>query len=72
MTIGTDRWILRPFNGVFFTVFALFILLLTAASLLLRGKSERLRVNVLTVACIVTLIGFFIYKYRLSFEVMAV
>ena len=66
MTIGTERWILRPFNGVFFAVFALFVLLLAAASLWLRGKSERLRVNVLTGACLVTLAGFFVDKYYLS------
>ena len=68
VSFESERWILRPFNGVFFTVFALFLLLLIGASLLLRGKSERTRVNVLTGACLVTLVGFFVYKYRLSFD----
>ena len=68
MSAGTEQWILRPFNGVFFAVFAGFLLLLTAASLLLRGKSERVRINVLTGACLVTLAGFFVYKYYLSID----
>ena len=34
-------WIMHPFNGVFFACFALFLLLLVLAGVLLRGRSER-------------------------------
>ncbi len=68
MNNTAEKWILEPFNGVFFTLFALFLLLLIVSSLWLRGKPERTRVNVLTGACVLTLIGFFTYKYRLSFD----
>ena len=59
-------WILRPFNTLFILVFAFFILLLVAASMLLRGKSERTKSRVLIGACIVTLIGFIAYKFFLG------
>ena len=59
-------WIMRPFNPLFILVFAGFIVLLTVASLLLRNKSRSTKETVLVVACILTLIGYFIYKYRLS------
>ena len=36
-----DFWIMRPFNALFWAVFAAFALLLAAACLLLRGKSEK-------------------------------
>ena len=65
--VGVETmWIMRPFNGLFWAACALFALLLTAASLLLRGKSEKTRVTVLLTACALTLVGFFFYKYALS------
>ena len=63
-----DFWILRPFNALFFGVFAAFLLLLAIASLLLKGKSEKTRQAVLVTACVITLIGFFCYKYALSLD----
>ena len=60
--------IMRPFNGTFFLCFAVFAALLAAASILLRGKSERTRQIVLVTACIVTFVGFFLYKYSLSVD----
>ena len=63
-----DFWIMRPFNTLFLVVFAAFILLLVAASILLRGKSERTRRTVLVAACAVTFVGYFIYKYMLSLD----
>ena len=57
---------MRPFNTLFFLVFAVFILLLIAASILLRKKSERTRELVLITACVVTMIGFILYKVSLS------
>ncbi|MBR6114405.1 MAG: YwaF family protein [Oscillospiraceae bacterium] len=61
-------WIMRPFSPLFYTVFAVFILILTASSLLLRKSSETKRRAVLVGACLVTLVGFFIYKYFLSLD----
>ncbi len=65
---ATESWIIRPFNTVFLATFAAFLLLLIVASLLLRGKSEKVRSGVLVGACCVTLIGFFFYKYFLSID----
>ena len=62
----TDFWIMRPFNAVFFSSFAVFLFLLIAASILLRRKSERTKDIVLITACIITLIGFVLYKFFLS------
>ena len=59
-------WILRPFNPVYLCTFAFFIALLVVSSLLLRDKSEKTRRVVLCIACIVTAIGFFFYKFFLS------
>lgn len=59
-------WIMRPFNTLFILIFAFFIILLIAASILLRNKSQRAKETVLVVACLVTLVGYFIYKYLLS------
>ena len=64
----TEFWVIRPFNAVFCGVFAAFLILLTAASLLLRGKSDRTKRTVITAACAVTLLGFCVYKYFLSVD----
>ena len=61
-------WIIRPFNGVFCACFALFLLLLALAGVMLRGKSERTKKAVLVTACVLTLLGFFVYKYFLSID----
>ena len=68
MALADDFWILRPFNTLFWLVLGFFLLLLAVASLLLRGKSEKTKQTVLVTACIVTLIGFFFYKYSLSLD----
>ncbi len=68
MTANADFWIMHPFNTLFCLCFAAFILLLVIASLLLRGKSERTRQTVLVAACMVTLVGYFIYKHLLSLD----
>ena len=64
----SDFWIMEPFSPAFFLCFAVFLLVLIVASLLLRGKSERARQITLTVACAVTLLGFIAYKYALSVD----
>ena len=61
-------WIIKPFNTVFCVCLAVFILILILASLGLRNKSARTRQIVLIAACVVTLVGFFVYKYFLSID----
>ena len=68
MSPASEFWIIRPFNALFCAVFAAFLLLLTAASLVLRRKEDRTRRLVLSAACLVTFIGFFAYKYFLSID----
>ena len=63
-----DSWIIRPFNAVFCSAFAVSILLLAAASLALRKKSEQTRRRALILFSFVTLIGFFVYKGFLSVD----
>lgn len=62
----SDFWIMRPFNRLFFSSFAAFLLLLFVASVLLHRKSERTKDIVLITACVITLIGFIFYKAYLS------
>lgn len=64
----TDFWIYRPFGPLFFLIFGVATLILIAASILLRKKSERTRALVLAWTCWVTLIGFAAYKYALSVD----
>ena len=66
MRTNSGFWIMKPLNPCFLAVSAFFLLLLIVASLLLRGKSEGTKSAVLVTACIVTLIGFVIYKFFLS------
>ena len=66
--MDADFWVLRPFNTIFNIVFAGFLLILIIASLLVRNKSERTKQIVLVSACILTLIGFIVYKYYLSID----
>lgn len=61
-------WTVRPFNPTFCAVFAAFLALLAAASLLVKGKRVRTKKIVLVCACLVTLAGFFVYKYALSLD----
>ena len=66
--MSADRWVMRPFNPLFCAVFAAFILALVAASLLVRGKDERVKGRVLVCASLLTLVGFFVYKGFLSVD----
>ena len=59
---------MRPFSPLFFALTALFLALLVVGSLLLRGKSERVKALVLACACWVTLLGFIAYKYFISID----
>ncbi len=60
--------VITPVNGVFIGTFAAFIALLVIASVLLKGKSEKAKKTVLISTCVVTLVGFIVYKYFLSID----
>lgn len=64
----SEFWVIRPFSPVFFLVTALFLLLLIAASLLLRGKSDQTKALVISCACWAALVGFVFYKQALSVD----
>lgn len=61
-----DFWYFKTFNPLFFAVFAAFLALLVVASILLNKRSDKAKRIVLGVACLVTLVGYFVYKYLLS------
>ena len=65
---ATSFWIIRPFNPLFCIVSAAFLAVLVVAGLLLRGRSDRAKRTVIVVACLLTLVGFFVYKYFLSID----
>lgn len=60
--------ILRPLNGVFFLAFGIFALIFLALSLGLRKARESVRRWTLAILMMVTLVGFFVYKYCLSID----
>ena len=59
---------IKPFNSVFFGVFGILILILILVSLALRGKSVKLKKGIIVTASLLTLAGFFVYKYYLSID----
>ena len=61
-----ERLICKPFNGVYFAVLALFALLFAVGVIVLRKKDEEVRAKVLAAAMLVTLVGFFVYKFFLG------
>ena len=60
--------ILDPLNAVWFAVLAIFIAVLVLVSILLRKKPIEFREKVLVIACLITFVGFFVYKYFLSID----
>ena len=66
--LSDSFWIITPFNTIFMLLLAGFLLLLLLASLLLRNKSEQAKTGVLVAACLITLVGYFFYKYCLSLD----
>lgn len=64
----SDLLIMKPFNALFFLTFAAFILILIIVSLIMHKKSETAKRLVIAVTCILTFIGFFVYKYYLSID----
>lgn len=63
-----DFWYFKPFNALFFAVFAAFIVLLIVVSLIMRKRSDKAKRIVIGVTCLITLVGFFVYKYFLSID----
>ena len=63
--MNDPAFIFQPFNTLFFVVTLVFLLLLLVASLLLKKKPMKTRKTVLVIACLLTLLGFFVYKYAL-------
>lgn len=59
---------MEPLNGLFWIVTAAFLLLLAVISMLVKDKDQKTRENVLVGMCLVTIVGFFIYKYFLSID----
>ena len=64
----SDFRIIRPFNLAFFAVTAAFLLVLILATAIMKNRSETAKRAVIVTACILTLIGFFVYKYYLSID----
>ncbi len=64
----SDFWIIRPFNLAFFAVTAAFLLVLILATAIMKNRSETAKRAVIVTACVLTLIGFFVYKYYLSID----
>ena len=64
----SDFWIMRSMSPLFFVLLALSLIVLAAASVLLRGKDERAKARILSAVCWATLLGFFVYKYFLSID----
>ena len=61
--------VIRPFNGVFIGIFAVLIALMVLAAFILKDKSLKAKKAVLVTASLLTLAGFFVYKYYLSIDV---
>ena len=68
MNGAPDFWVVHPFNGIFCLMLCFFALLLALSALALRGRSAETRERVLIGACLVTLIGYFLYKHMLSLD----
>ena len=61
-------WIMSPFNHLFINVSIFFILLLVLATRLMKNRTDRTKRAVIVSACILTLIGFIVYKIFLSLD----
>lgn len=68
MRLPAFFWIMAPLNALFWLTTAAFLLLLVILTLLLRNRSEGARRAALAALSILTLLGFFVYKYYLSLD----
>ena len=60
--------VMAPFNATFNITTAVFIAILVVVTLWIKDKSDELKRNVISVACLLTFVGFFLYKYNLSID----
>ena len=65
---SSDFWIFRPLNPAFWLTTLFFAALLILGTLCLRKKSKQVKKRVLLGACLITIAGFFAYKYALSLD----
>ena len=68
MNDQSSFWIMSPFNHLFIIVSIFFILLLVLATRLMKNRSDLAKRAVIVSACILTLIGFIVYKIFLSLD----
>ena len=68
MSKANENLIMNPFNALFFEIFAALVLLLIIVSILLRKKDVKIKKTVVVAASLITLAGFFVYKYYLSID----
>ena len=68
METNRDKWIMRPFNALFFALLTFFVAVLIAASVALRGAGDMTKRIILACVCLFTTLTFFIYKYYLSID----
>ncbi len=65
---GSAGWIMVPFNALFWAVFAVFLLILVAVSLVMRRRSDRAKRKLITASCVLMMVSFVAYKYCLSID----
>ena len=68
MNDQSSFWIMSPFNHLFIIVTIFFILLLVLVTRLMKNRTDRTKRAVIVSACILTLIGFIVYKIFLSLD----
>lgn len=66
--LGPGNWIMRPFNALFWAVFAVFLLILVVVSLVMRRRSDRAKRNLIAASCGFMMVCFVAYKYSLSVD----
>ena len=68
METNSEKWIMRPFNALFFALLTFFTAVLIVASVALRSAGDMTKRIILACVCIFTTVTFFIYKYYLSID----
>ena len=63
-----EKFIIDPFNGVFFAMFGIFFAVLIASSILLRKASRKTKRTVLLAAFLITFVFYWVYKIFLSLD----
>jgi len=68
MEKNRDKWIMRPFNALFFAMLTVFTVILVVVSAALRSADDMTKRVILACVCLFTTVIFFIYKYYLSID----